>query len=216
MTSTSESSTQSPIETAAVVAHDAALAHVRARRFELRLHEHDRLPPRRAQPQDGRKREPHRDEGDVTDGELRRERELAEGARVRPLEHRHARVVAETRMELAVADVERDHARGAAPEQDVGEAAGRRADVDAAQPRGIDAEEVEPVRELLPAARDVLRPTLDDELGVVRHLLAGLVVAANEPGHHERLCLGARLREPTLDEHDVEPLLHRRTATYVA
>ena len=42
-----------------------------------------------------------------------------ERARVRPLEHRHARVVADPRMELPVPDVERDHARGAALEQDV-------------------------------------------------------------------------------------------------
>ena len=59
--------------------------------------------------------------------------------------------------ELAVADVERDHARGAALEQAVGEAAGRRAEVEAVLARRVDAERVERVRELLPAARDELR-----------------------------------------------------------
>ena len=60
-------------------------------------------------------------------------------------------------MQLAVADVEGDHARGAALEEDVGEAAGRGADVEAVEAGRIDAERVEPVRELLAAARDVRR-----------------------------------------------------------
>ena len=42
-------------------------------------------------------------------------------------------------MQLAVADVERDHACGAALEQHVGEAAGRGADVEAVEPARVDA-----------------------------------------------------------------------------
>ena len=48
------------------------------------------------------------------------------------------------------------------------------------------------------------------ELGVLVHLVAGLVVAVDEAGDHERLRLRARLREPALDEEDVETLLHAR------
>ena len=51
------------------------------------------------------------------------------------LEHGHARIVAELRVQLAVADVERDHARGAALEQHVAEPAGRGADVEAVDAR---------------------------------------------------------------------------------
>ena len=80
-------------------------------------------------------------------------------------------------MELAVADVERDHARGAALEQAVGEAAGRRADVEAVPARRVDAERVERVRELLAAARDEPRRALDLELAPLVDLLPGLVVA---------------------------------------
>ena len=87
----------------------------------------------------------------------RRERQLLERPGVRPLEHRHARVVAEPRVELPVADVERDHARGAALEQDVREPAGRGAEVEAVEARRIDAERVERVGELEPGARDVRR-----------------------------------------------------------
>ena len=51
-------------------------------------------------------------------------------ARVDPLEHDDPRIAAQRPVELPVADVERDDARGAALQQHVGEAAGRRADVE--------------------------------------------------------------------------------------
>ena len=130
-------------------------------------------------------------------------------AGVRALEHGHARVVAQPLVELAVADVERDHARGAALEQDVGEAAGRGADVERVTPGRVDAELVERVRELVAAARDEPRRPLDDELRRFVHLLAGLLVAVDEARHHERLRLRAALGEPALDEEDVEPLRTR-------
>ena len=57
-------------------------------------------------------------------------------------------------MELAVGHVERDHRGGAALEQAVGEAAGGGAHVEAEPALGLDAERVERVRELHPAARD--------------------------------------------------------------
>ena len=50
--------------------------------------------------------------------------------RVDLLEHDDARIGAQRPVELAVADVERDHARRAALQQHVGEAAGRGADVE--------------------------------------------------------------------------------------
>ena len=50
--------------------------------------------------------------------------------RVDAFEDDDARVAAQPPVELAVADVERDDACGAALQQDVGEAAGRRADVE--------------------------------------------------------------------------------------
>ena len=132
-----------------------------------------------------------------------------EVARVRPLEHGHARVVAKLRVQLAVADVDGDHARHAVLEQVVGEAAGGRADVDAVAPVELDLELLERVRELLAAPGDEARRPVDRELGVVGHLVAGLVVAGNEAREHERLRLRAALRQAALDEQDVESLLHR-------
>ena len=68
--------------------------------------------------------------------------------------------------------------------------------------------------ELLASARDEARRSLHLELGVVSDLLARLVVAADEPGEHERLRLRARLRQPALDEQHVEALLHPRNDDY--
>ena len=74
---------------------------------------------------------------------------------VEVLDDDHARVVAQRPVDLPVADVERDDARGAALQQHVGEAAGRGADVERLAPVDGDAEGVERVRELEPAAADV-------------------------------------------------------------
>ena len=65
------------------------------------------------------------------------------------------RVAGERVGELAPPDVDGVDAGGAALEQDVGEAAGRRADVEADEPRRVDAERVERGGELVAAAADV-------------------------------------------------------------
>ena len=117
------------------VADDAAL-RLRPARLELRLHERKRLPARGSGIESRRQRRPQRDERDVARDEVGRVRKLGQVARVHALEDGHARVVAQPRMQLAVADVERDHVRRAVLEQAVGEAAGGRADVEAAQPVG--------------------------------------------------------------------------------
>ena len=115
-------------------------------------------------------------------------------------------------MQLPVADVERDHARGPALEQHVGEAAGRRADVERVAPGDLDAERLERVRELLAPARDEARRLGHGQLRRLVDLLARLLVARHAPGQDERLRLRAALGEPTLDEQHVEPLLAGRSA----
>src|SRR5205807_496059 len=132
------------------------------------------------------------------------------------LQYGHARVGAQARVELAVADVERDHVRRAALEQDVGEAAGRGADVERVRAGDVEPELVERVCELLPAARDIGRRALDVELRVGVDLLPRLRVARDEAREDERLCLRPALREPALDEERVEPLLHGPKASRLA
>jgi hypothetical protein len=73
-------------------------------------------------------------------------------AYVDALEHGHARVVANPRMKLSVAHVERDHACSATLEQHIREAAGRGPHVQRVPPGRIDAECLEGVRKLLAAA----------------------------------------------------------------
>ena len=68
---------------------------------------------------------------------------------------RDARIGAQPPVELSASDVERDHVSGAALQQDVGEAAGRGADVERTLAGRIDAEGVERVRQLDAAAADV-------------------------------------------------------------
>ena len=119
-------------------------------------------------------------------------------------------------MELAVADVKGDHAGGAALEQDVAEAARRGADVEAVPPGGIDPEGSERVRELDATPRDVRVARGDRELRGILHLLPGLRVPRHPPGEHERLRLGAALREPALDQQHVDPFLHAPMIAAVA
>src|SRR5262249_5689783 len=195
---------------------DLGVADHAARRFgaaglELGLDEHERLPPRCAELEHRHERERHREERDVACDQLRSERQLADRARVHALEHGDARIVADLRVKLAVADVERDHPRRTALEQHVREPACRRADVEAVEAGDDDAESVEGIGQLVPRTGDVRRRRLDLELRVVRDLLARLRVPRHPAGHDERLRLRAGLGEPALDEQDVEALLHAGT-----
>ncbi len=188
------------------VADDAA-GRLCAPGLELRLDEHERDPVRYRQPEGRGQHEGCGDERHVAGDELRRERERLEPARVDPLEHDHPLVPAEPRVQLPVADVERDHPRGAALQKTIGETARGRTEIEAVLARRIDAERVERVRELLAAARDELRRAPHLELDVFRDLLAGLGEPCDETGEHERLRLGAALGETALHEHDIQTLL---------
>ena len=133
-------------------------------------------------------------------------RQRVQMAGVHALEDRDAAVRAEPGMQLAVPDVERDHARGPALEQAVGEAARGGADVQAVPARRVDPERVERVRQLLAAARDEARRALDLQSRRVVDLLSRLVVARHEARHDEGLRLRPALGEPSLHEQDVESL----------
>src|SRR5215207_7068481 len=121
---------------------DNALRRIAATGLELRLDQDDRLPAGAGERERRRQRLVDADEGDVRDDEVRRVRQLSELACVRPLEHGDPRVFADPGVQLSVADVERDHPRGPALEEDVGEAAGRGAEVQGVAARGVDPERV--------------------------------------------------------------------------
>jgi hypothetical protein len=111
-------------------------------------------------------------------------------------------------VQLAVADVDCDHARRAALEQHVSEPAGGCAHVEAVAPAQVDAERVQRVCKLLAAARDVRRRGLELEFRLLVDLRARLRVTAHAPRQDKRLCLRARIREPALYQENVESLLH--------
>ena len=127
------------------VAHDAALADARPARLELRLHQQHELGVRRGEREQARRDRPERDERQVGDAEV--------GGRIDAHRLRASRTLVRsitvTRASLRSvhaswpADVDRDHVRGAPLEQAVGEAAGRRADVDRARSGDVDRERVE-------------------------------------------------------------------------
>jgi aminoglycoside 6'-N-acetyltransferase len=195
---------------------DDAPADVLAAGFELRLHEHDSVPTRRGELQQPGQRLPHADKRDVADDELRRERQLVNAPRIRPFEDDDARVLADPRVQLAVANVQRDHACCAALEQNVGEAAGGGADVEAVPPGRIDAERVEGVGELGPAPRDVGLSLRHRQLRGLVHLLARFLVPGHPAGEQECLRLGAAVRKPALDQEYVNPFLHAPMIAVVA
>ena len=140
--------------------------------FELGLHEGDdggsrtRLERAQDRPED----EPDRDERDVDDGNVDRLREGVgrQGPGVRPL-HRDDAFVASQRLgELPAPDVHRVDARGSPLEQDVGETAGRRTNVERDESGGIDREGIQRGRQLVTAAADVRVGLGQRDRGVVR------------------------------------------------
>ncbi len=138
-------------------------------------------------------------------------------ARIGALQHDHARVVAQRPGKLAVTDIDRVDPRGAVLEQDVGEAAGRRPDVDRDRPGRVDGEMRQRVRELDAAARNpgVVEPA-DFERDVVADRMAGLVEAAiarpDAAGEDERLRARARFDEPARNQRGIQALPGRLAA----
>ena len=147
---------------------------------------------------------------------LRRQR-----ARVGALHDDDARVDAELVRELPVPDVDGDDPRGAALQQAIGEAAGRRPEIEATKAAHVERERVERPRELHAAARDVgVVGAAHLDRSVVRHERAGLVdaVPADEDlsREHEGLRARPRRREPAGHEQVVEALLRHRRVTSLA
>jgi hypothetical protein len=110
--------------------------------------------------------------------------------------------------QLPAADVHRVDPAGTALQEHVGEAAGRRSDVESDLASWIDLEGIERRSELVAAATDVRIGRLDDhELGGVEQVpwlsvVSGGVSLADPhlAGENERLSTTPRLGEPAVDE----------------
>jgi hypothetical protein len=126
-------------------------------------------------------------------------------ARVGPLEDHDARIVAQPPVELAVADIDRVDRFGATPEQHIGKATGRGADIERHDPRRIDVEVIEPVRELDAAARDIRRThsahaQLDVTGDPLPRLVESLLATEHPPREDQGLRLGPAFRQTALEE----------------
>ena len=102
-----------------------------------------------------RQHQPLRYEAHIDDDRIRRfaKRVRRQRSRVDAFERADARVGRKARIELSVADIDGDDLRRAARQQDVGEASGRSADIEADEARGIEPEGVERSDKLDAAAR---------------------------------------------------------------
>ena len=134
--------------------------------------------------------------------------EWLERAGVGALADLDARVVAQPLRELPVASVDGHDFTRATLKQAVGEAPGRRPDIEAAQPVHLDARAVERVRQLLATPADEGRRlthldgrAVGDRLGGTR---GDRPVDAHIARHHERTRALRRGREPAFDEQYVE------------
>jgi hypothetical protein len=130
-------------------------------------------------------------------------------------------VAADAIGQLAPPDVDGVDPDGAALEEDIGEAAGRGAGIEADEPGRVDRERVEGRRELVAAAAHVWIGLDEADLDRGVDEIAGLpietrrITGTGPDLAREDQCLrsGARLGQPTLDDELVEPLTGAGTAS---
>src|SRR5580700_6479903 len=187
------------------IAHDAFL-DVAAAGLELRLDQQNERCPRFEDFADGRHDELERDEADINGGEIR---PLGKARRIKRADvgllHRDdIAAAAQARMQLIAADVDGVDAACAAQCQNLGEAAGRGADVEADAPRHVEMKMIERGCKLDPATRHVRMLGLgrDDRGG--RNCLRRLAYRHAVGGHQARgnrsLGAGAALEQAARDQ----------------
>ncbi len=191
-----------------------AAADIPAAGFELRFHQRDDLAARRDQRRQDRENVAERDERHVDADARDRRAEIRQIARrgvprVDVLDHRDPRVAADLPVQLAVADVERDHPRGAALQPDIGKTTGGGADIKGHDAGRLNAERLECERELHAAAADPGMIRADDaDVRIDGDHGAGLggavTIDIDLAGHDQRARLFPRFDQPTLDEQGVE------------
>ena len=197
-------------------AFDAALDEIGSADLELRLDQAHEPRPLRGELQHMRQHEPLRNEAHIDDDRLRPlDQHLSrERARVDAFERADTRVRGEAGHELPSADIDGDHLRRAARDQDIGKASGRGADIETDEARRIERECVERGCELDPAARGPWVRRLGFDRRVTRDLLGGLPerrpADADQPGRNGRLRPRPARKEASLDENDVRAFTHRR------
>src|ERR1700723_2215196 len=162
-----------------------------------------------------RQHKPLRNETHIDNDRVRRfvQHHRRERARVEAFKRADARVGRKARIELSMADIHGDDVGRAARKEDVGEASGRGADVEADEARRIEREGVERGGKLDSAARarggGPLALNGRAPATPSRALLKRDPADADEPRRNRGLSAGATRKEAALDENDVRTLAHR-------
>ena len=156
------------------VAHHAALPHLVTGRLELGLDERQEAPVRSQELKDRRKHHADRREGDVAHRKVHGRAGLVVGKvdHVGALAKRHARVPAQTPVELRVSHVNGQHALGTMPEQAVREAPRGAAHIQAGKPPRVHVERREGVLELEGPTSHIGKMTPDVQGQPRPHLLS--------------------------------------------
>jgi uncharacterized protein DUF998 len=191
------------------IAHDAAFADRITSRLKLRFHKGDEIARVAKLRQGGRQGETQRDERDVRNHEVDR---LLDGhgvPRISALVHDDPRILPESPIKLSLPHVDRVNPERAPLQQHVGEAAGRRADVDGNLPGHVEAEGVERSRELVAAPRYVLRTGVDGEFGIQgdgrRRPVGSAAVDTHRAREDQGLCALAARGELALHQELIKP-----------
>lgn len=199
------------------IAHDSAPAHLFSSCFKLRFDERDHFTPGSEEgrhpslPHHSREDDLERNEGYVNRDDLCHFRHAVQVADVHPFHDNDARVLPNLPRQLPVADVDGIHARRTALKQNVGEPAGRGADVRTNTPTDCNGKSVERRRQLESTPADVWQRLPQLEEDVFRHWSSGL---GDHParylhfaGKDEGAGAFACFDQPALHEEDIETFL---------
>ncbi len=187
------------------IAHHSALADFAAPDLELRFDQRDQGGARRGQPERYLEHLGQPDETRIADHPVARRIDLRGGEDTRAglLEYGDAGVLTQLPRQLVGPRIDREHARRAPTEEDIGEPAGRTADVHRGGAHGIEPEVIERMGKLDPAARNprVVAPA-DFDRGTGGEQLAGLgdlaLARKDQPGQDQSLGAGAAFGQPAL------------------
>jgi hypothetical protein len=133
---------------------------------------------------------------------------VSSSARARQVDD--TRVAPQLGVQLIAANIDREHPLGAARQQDLGEAACRRADVERQAPLHDDRPQVQRVDELQRPTPDPRMSRLGDDLGVlvdrIGRLGDHLAIDRDEASLDGRAGLGAAVDDAPLDEQQIDTL----------
>jgi hypothetical protein len=152
-----------------LVANNAAPADLVPLRLKLRFNQRDDARTRHQQPPQRLQNLCERDERYINGRQIDELRECRQIASVGSFHHDHAGVLAETVVDLAVADIHGIYPRSAVLQQTISEPARRRANIGCDRAGNVDRKGLKSMLELLTATADVARTACEADVGGFRY-----------------------------------------------